>query len=184
LSNAVKLLPTPAAAPPPAVGGAPGASAGMPAVPPISATDLYNNADRDRTGGHYDLAAQEFSDYLKYYPDSAQAASAQFYVGWIHYGQATSSGSQEDLQMAAQDFQNVVDKYPDDKIRVPEAMYYKGMSLQRITGHKTEASDEYKELIKEFPKDDNAKKACTQLQGLGLRCPTAAPAKAAPKKRD
>jgi TolA-binding protein len=182
LSNAVKLLPTPAPAPPPAVGGAPSAAA-APAAPPISATDLYNNADRDRNGGHYDLAAQEFSDYLKYYGDTAQAASAQFYLGWIHYGQATASKAQEDFQTAAQDFQNVVDKYPDDAKRVPEAMYYKGLSLERMTGHKTEASDEFKTLIKEFPKGDNADKACKELQGLGLRCPTAAATKPAVRKK-
>lgn len=175
LSNAVKLLPTPAPAPPPAGGGPPGAVA-VPAAPPISATDLYTNADRDEHGGHLDLALQEFSDYLKYYSDTPQAASAQFYIGFIHYGQ-------KDFETAVQDFQNVVEKYPDDTTRVPEAMYYKGLSLQHITGHKTEASQEFKELIQQFPKDDNAKKACTQLQGLGLRCPSATPAKSASRKK-
>jgi TolA-binding protein len=176
LNNAVKVLQTPPPAPPPAV-SVPGATpAGLPAVPPISATDLYNNADRDHHGGHLDLALQEFSDYLKYYPDTAQAAAAQFYIGFIHYGQ-------NDYETAAQDFQNVVDKYPDDATRVPEAMYYKGLSLQHMTGHKTEASQEYKELIQQFPKNDNAKKACTQLTVLGVHCPTAAPAAPAKSAR-
>jgi TolA-binding protein len=176
LSNAVKLLPTPAPAPPPAAGSSLGSATGTPSAPPISATDLYTNADRDEHGGHLDLALQEFSDYLKYYSDTPQAAAAQFYIGFIHYGQ-------KDFETAVQDFQNVVEKYPDDTVRVPEAMYYKGLSLQHMTGHKTEASQEFKELIQQFPKDDNAKKACTQLQGLGLRCPTGAAAKPAAKKK-
>jgi TolA-binding protein len=172
LNNAVKVLQAPA--PPPPAAGGPGGSAALPAMPPISATDLYNNADRDRNGGHLDLAVQEFSDFLKYYGNTAQAPSAQFYIGFIHY-------AQKDYETAAQDFDNVVEKYPDDVTRVPEAMYYKGMSLQRVTGHKTDASQEYKDLIKQFPETDYAKKACSELQGLGLRC--GAPAKSAPKKK-
>ena len=151
--------------------------AGAAAAPPISATDLYNNADRDEHGGHLDLALQEFSDYLKYYSDTPQAAAAQFYIGFIHYGQ-------KDFETAVQDFQSVVDKYPDDAKRVPEAMYYKGLALEHITGHKTEASTEFKELIQQFPKGENADKACKELQGLGVRCPTAAAAKPATRKRN
>ena len=180
LNNAVKVLQTPAPPPPAPAGVAPGGSAvALPSMPPISATDLYNNADRDRSGGHLDLALQEFSDYLKYYGNTAQAPAAQFYIGFVHYGQ-------KDFETAAQDFDLVLEKYPTDTTRVPEAIYYKGMSLQRVPGHRTEASQEYKELIKQFPDTDYAKKACTELQGLGLRCsaPTAAPpAKSAAKKK-
>jgi TolA-binding protein len=179
LNNAVKILQAPAAPPPGTAGVPPGGSAALSAMPPISATDLYNNADRDRNGGHLDLAVQEFSDYLKYYGTTSQAPSAQFYIGFIHYGQ-------KDYENAAQDFQNVVEKYPDDDTRVPEAMYYRGLSLQRIVGHKTEASQAYKDLIKQFPDTDYAKKACTELQGLGLRCgaPPTPAKKTAAKKKD
>jgi TolA-binding protein len=180
LNNNVKVLQAPAPAPPAPAGTAPGGSAvALPSMPPISATDLYNNADRDRSGGHLDLALQEFSDYLKYYGNTAQAPAAQFYIGFIHYGQ-------KDFETAAQDFDLVLEKYPTDIARVPEATYYKGMSLERITGHRTEASQEYKELIKQFPDSDYAKKACTELQVLGLRCSaptTAPPAKSAAKKK-
>jgi TolA-binding protein len=178
LNNAVKVLQAPAAPPPSATGAPTGGSAAFPALPPISATDLYNNADRDRGAAHYDLALQEFSDYLKYYGNTAQAAAAQFYIGWIRYGQ-------RDFESAAQDFENVVEKYPDDTTRVQEAMYYRGMSLERITGHKTEAAQEYIDLVKEFPKTDYADKACTQLQGLGRHCgPPAAAKKPAAKKKN
>jgi TolA-binding protein len=87
LNNAVKVLQAPAPPPPAATGAPTGGSAAFSALPPISATDLYNNADRDRNGGHLDLALQEFSDYLKYYGNTSQAASAQFYIGFVHYGQ-------------------------------------------------------------------------------------------------
>ena len=60
-------------------------------------------------------------------------------------------------------------------------MYYKGMSLQRA-GHKTDASKEYKELIAQFPGNDNSKKACTQLQALGIHCGPPAPVTSKRKK--
>jgi TolA-binding protein len=172
LSNAVKVLQAPAPAPPAAPGGS---AMAAPSVPPISATDLYNNADRDRAGGHYDLALQEYSDFVKYYGGSAQAPAAQFYIGFIHYGQ-------KDFETAAQDFDMVLEKYPTDTGRVPEATYYKGMSLERIPGHKTDASVQYKQLIKDFPDSDYSKKACTQLQSMGIRCGPPVAAKKTSKK--
>src|SRR5579864_3374872 len=41
---------------------------------------LYNNALRDYNAGRYDLATQEFGDYLKFYGDTELAGNAQFYV--------------------------------------------------------------------------------------------------------
>jgi len=37
------------------------------AAPPASADVLYSNGLRDINGRHYDLATQEFQDYLKFY---------------------------------------------------------------------------------------------------------------------
>jgi TolA-binding protein len=46
-------------------------------------------------------------------------------------------------------------------------MYYKGMSLLRLPGRKTQAGDEFKELIKEYPNSERSKDACSQLTNLG-----------------
>src|SRR4051812_19615912 len=79
LNNAVKVMSAPAPPPPGAgPGGAPGGGPGasdMPAggpggatggSPTMSATDLYNGANRDRNGGKLDLALQEYADYLRW----------------------------------------------------------------------------------------------------------------------
>src|SRR5262249_19571613 len=42
---------------------------------------LYNNALRDYNGGNNDLATQEFSDYLKFYPNTDNAGNCYFYMG-------------------------------------------------------------------------------------------------------
>jgi len=70
----------------------------------------------------------------------------------------------------------VLEKYQDNT-KTPDARLYKGKSLVRIQGHKTEGADEFKELIRRYPNTDSAKLACTELTSLGLRCsaPPAAP---------
>ena len=76
-------------APPAAAPSADGAASdnGGGAPPPISADTLYQNALRDFTGGKYDLARQEFSDYLANFPSNDLASNAQFYLGEIDYAQ-------------------------------------------------------------------------------------------------
>ena len=51
----------------------------------MQAGATYTNAFRDYMGQKYDLAMQEFSDYLKYFPKTDFAPNAQFYIGDIYY---------------------------------------------------------------------------------------------------
>jgi TolA-binding protein len=152
----------PLQAPPPGsvAGGVPGgASDGA----PMPATDLYQNALRDKGSGKLDMALQEFSDYLKYYPTNDLAPNSQFYIGMIHFGQGN-------YEAAAHDFDMVLEKYGDNNSKAKEARLYKGRSLVKIPGHKTEGADEFAELIKRFPGTDEAKQACSERMALGLRC--------------
>ena len=178
IRDTLKVMQAPPAAPPPPVGTATDAGAGAAAAsaPPLPASDLYTNAVRDQEGKHLDLALQEYTDYLKYYGNTAQAPDAQFYIGLIHYNQGN-------YQTAAQDFDEVLEKYPTDNRRVPQAFYYKGMSLLKMD-QKTKAGDEFRQLIAQYPDHDLSKQACTEMQNIGLRCPASrqAPAKA-PAKR-
>jgi TolA-binding protein len=177
LGNVLKVMQAPAP-PPPAPGGAgQGAAAAAGAeVPPVGAADLYANATRDRSSGKLDLALQEFTDYLKYYGNTDLAPNAQFYIGMIHY-------SQGDFEASQQDFDMVLEKYPENT-KTQDSLFYKGMSLLRIPGRKTQAAEEFKELVKQFPNSDRAKEACSQLSTLGYNtCRfSAAPAKRAKKK--
>jgi TolA-binding protein len=172
LSNAVKVLQAPP--PPPPTQTGPGAA---PDTPTISATDLFANADRDRSTGKLDMALQEYAEYLKWYGNTDQAPSAQFYIGYIHYGQG-------DYENAVKDFDLVVEKYSDNP-RTPQALFYKGMSLMKMPGHKTQASEEFIEMVKRFPANDLSRQACDQLKSLGKNCParTAAPAKGSTRKK-
>src|SRR5882762_1164366 len=46
---------------------------------------LYNNALRDYNSGQDDLSSQEFSDYLKFYPNTDYAGNCYFYLGEMQY---------------------------------------------------------------------------------------------------
>src|SRR5256885_6695422 len=73
------VTPTGAASQP--AGGFLPPSGGGPAAP--SADTLYSNGPRDITSGKYDLARQEFQDYLKYYGETDLASHAPYYLGEI-----------------------------------------------------------------------------------------------------
>jgi TolA-binding protein len=181
LGNAIKVVSAPAPPPPgssPSAGdlsAAPGGSGSAGGAPTISATDLYNNANRDRNGGKLDLALQEYSDYLRWYGNTDLAPNAQYYIAWIH-------ASQGDYANAIREYDAVLEKYPDNN-KTPDAMYGKGVALGRM-GRRTEGAREFQELIKRFPSSGLASQSCTQLTNMGLKCPSrSAPAATANRAR-
>jgi len=162
LGNAVKVIQTPAA-PPPSSSSGPGPGAASNEQPAIPAAQLYANAMRDQHSGKVDLAVQEFSDYLKWYGDTALAPNAQYYIAFIHYGQG-------DYDSALKEFDTVLEKYPDKtNNKIPDALYYKGMTLVKL-GRRTQGADEFLELLKRFPNHDLARQACSQRVAMGLKC--------------
>ena len=170
VNNAVKVISTPAAPPPGAPSGGSGEMSGnLNAAPPaggaptISATDLYNNANRDRAGGKLDLALQEYTDYLRWYGNTDLAPNAQYYIAWIH-------ASQGDYANAIREYDAVLEKYPDNN-KTPDAMFGKGVALGRM-GRRTDGAREFQELIKRFPTNGLAGQSCTQLTNMGLKCPS------------
>ncbi|HLK51234.1 MAG TPA: tetratricopeptide repeat protein [Bryobacteraceae bacterium] len=161
LSNAVKVIPTPSAPPPGASGGGPPAAAND--TPTESASQLYADAMRDRGSAKYDLALDEFAKYLRWYPDTSLAANAQYWIASIHYQQG-------DYENALKEFDTVLEKYPEKtNNKIPEALYYKGMSLVKL-GRRTQGADEFLELLKRYPNHDLARQACSQRVSMGLKC--------------
>jgi TolA-binding protein len=170
LNNAVKVSAQPAPPPPAAPSGGSAELSGNPSfappaasAPTISATDLYNNANRDRAGGKLDLALQEYTDYLRWYGNTDLAPNAQYYIAWIH-------ASQGDYANAIREYDAVLEKYPDNN-KTPDAMYGKGVALSRM-GRRTDGAREFQELIKRFPSNALAGQSCTQLTNMGLKCPS------------
>jgi TolA-binding protein len=165
ISNAVKVLQAPPAPPPQT--GAPG---GMPAsggsasadTPTMPLKELYENANRDREGGKFDLALQEYTDLLRWYGNTDLAPNAQYYIAWIHYAQG-------DYETAVKEYDLVLEKYPDTNNKMADAFYGKGMALMKL-GRRTEANREFQELRKRFPNSSLAQQACRQIVSLGYQC--------------
>ncbi len=156
ISSAVRTLSAPPVAPPPPTG----AQGSIPSGPPpgMSAETSYQTAYRDYNGGKYDLALQEFGEYVKYFPDSANAPSAQYYIGWIYF-----NGQQ--YEDAVKAFSAVLD-YPENP-KTPEALYYKAASLMRAK-HPTEAAAAFNQFLRKYPGNEHVAQAHSNLKALGM----------------
>lgn len=176
INTAVSTIRNPPSAPPPGMsptGGMPQGTA--PATPPpgASAESIYQNAYRDMQGGQMDLALQEFSDYLKYYPTTDYAPNAQFYIGDIYL-------RKHDTENAIAAFDAVLERFSENN-KTPDARYMKGRALVEA-GKPTAAAQEFREIVKRYPDKDVAAKAKAQLRALGYTT-SSAPAAPARKKR-
>ena len=136
----------------------PGASAVPAAAPPASADVLYSNALRDINGKHYDLATQEFQDYLRYYGDTDLASNAQFYLGEIGF-------MQNQFQAALDNYNKVIENYPKS-FKTASARMRKGFCLAEL-GQKASAVRELRAVVRLYPGTDEARRAAAKLKEMG-----------------
>jgi tol-pal system protein YbgF len=173
LNNAIKVLSTPP--PPPPQNTNPGTPGGpVSNTQPMSQTDLYNAANGDYNSGKFELALQEFQDFLKYYGNADLAPNAQYWIAQIYY-------SQKKYDDAAQAFDLVLEKYPENP-KTRDAKLYKGMSLVAL-GKRSQAHGIFQDMEKQYPNTDASTRACTEDKALGMNCLKPTAATHSPKKR-
>jgi tol-pal system protein YbgF len=119
---------------------------------------LYSNALRDVNGKHYDLATQEFQDYLKYYGDTDLASNAQFYLGEVAYNQGQ-------FQVALDSYNKVIENYPKS-FKTASARMRKGFCLSEL-GQKASAVRELRAVVRLYPGTDEAKRSAAKLKEMG-----------------
>jgi len=155
------------AAPPPAPGGgrspAPSGSTATqpPPVPvstPPSAQTLYDNALRDLNTGKYDLARQQFTEYLQYYNKTALAGNAQFYIGETYY-------RQNDFNRAIQEYDRVLRDYPESN-KVAGALLKKGYAQLELN-QRDQGVQTLRALVERYPRSEEARWARRRLELLG-----------------
>ncbi len=120
---------------------------------------LYNNALRDYNAAKYQLAMQEFADYLKYYGGTDLAGNAQFYIGEIDY-------RQQNFEQAIKDYDTVLQQYPGGN-KAAAAQLKKGYALLEL-GQKKEGVAELNSLISRYPRSVEATQARDRLRQLGV----------------
>jgi tol-pal system protein YbgF len=132
-------------------------TATAPLTPPMSGEVLYQNALRDLNGGKFDLARQEFTDYLKYFPEGEFASNAQFYIGETYYQQAHYAEA-----IAAYD--KGLQNYPKGN-KVAESYLKKGFALIEL-GQRTAGTRELRIVVQRFPNTDAGRLARERLRRL------------------
>jgi len=120
---------------------------------------LYNNALRDYNGGKNDLAVQEFSDYIKFYPNTDFAGNCYYYLGELQYRQGN-------YQQAVQSYDQVLQNFPSGN-KAASAQLRKGFALIEL-GKRDDGVSELRHLIQRYPHSNEALQARERLRKLGV----------------
>ncbi|ASK34624.1 tol-pal system protein YbgF [Alloalcanivorax mobilis] len=107
----------------------------------------------------FDAAASAFESYLKDYPQGQFRAHAHFWLGEVY-----SNQKQPQLSKARQQFQAVLDKYPNHG-KAPTSLY-KLASLDARAGNTAQAKVALNQLVKQFPDSSEAELAKSMLKQL------------------
>jgi len=120
---------------------------------------LYNNALRDYNAAKNDLATQEFSDYVKFYPTTDLAGNAYFYLAEIAYRQGN-------YQEAVKNYVQVLQNFPTGN-KAPSAQLKKGFALIEL-GQKDDGIAALRYVIQRYPRSNEALQARERLHKLGV----------------
>ena len=133
--------------------------------------ESYQAAYLDFSRGHYSLAIPAFRDFVRRFPDSALADSAQYAIGESYFSMARASAdggradqSKQELEQAVREFRKVIVNYPRAG-KVPTAIYKEALALAELkqTGL-AQARLQY--LLDHFPQSEEAPLAKERLAGL------------------
>jgi len=120
---------------------------------------LYNNALRDYQAGKNDLAAQEFADYVKFYPNTDLAGNSNFYLADIQFRQGN-------YQAAVKSYDQVLQSFPDGN-KAASAELKKGLALVEL-GQQEAGIAALRHVILRYPKSNEALQARERLRKLGV----------------
>jgi len=130
--------------------------ADIPPAKELAENDLYAKAKQDFDSGELETARTGFQEFLKRYPKSAIADSAQFWVGEIFYRQKW-------YEKAILEYQKVIENFPKGN-KVQAALLKQGFSFFNL-GDKSNGKLILKELINKYPSSNEAKIAKQKLEG-------------------
>ncbi|MEP7207288.1 MAG: tol-pal system protein YbgF [Casimicrobiaceae bacterium] len=145
--------PAPSFGPPPANAGGLGARPG-----PDSAGEqrAYDSALDLFKAGNYGAAVQSFAAFVRNFPRSALAPSAQYWIGNAQY-------AQRDFRGAIGSQRQLISTYPDSQ-KVPDAVLNIATSQFEL-GDTVASRRTLEELVARYPQSDAAAKARQRLTG-------------------
>jgi TolA-binding protein len=128
-----------------------------PAAAPVA--DLYRTAYGDYIAAKNSLAASEFQDLIRAYPNDNLAGNAWFYLGEMDFHSGKFSA-------AVKDYDHVLGDYPSNQ-KIAVAHLHKGQALLSLK-QRDAAVDEFRALIQRFPNSPEATQARSRLNGMGV----------------
>jgi TolA-binding protein len=166
-------LPAPAPGPG-VVGSPPDATRGSAAPPPAPSTggetaqETYQAAYLDFSKGRYPMAISAFRDFVRRFPDSPLADSAQYNIGESYFSLARASAAagqadkaKQEMEQSVQEFRRVLVNYPRGS-KVPTALYKEALALTELKQTSlAEARLQY--LLDHFPQSEEAPLAKERL---------------------
>jgi len=141
---------------PPGGGGAGGPIPGNAAADPET---LYRTSYNDYLRGNYDLAILGFRQYLESFGGTDLADNASYWIGESYY-------RQKRFQDAIREFDAVVSQYPNSD-KVASALLRKGYAYLEL-GEQSKGVVQLQNVIRRYPKSDEANLARQQLGSLGI----------------
>jgi tol-pal system protein YbgF len=124
----------------------------------VSPDDAYQAAMGAYQRGSLTTARGGFQEFLSIAPNDRRAPDAQFYIGETY-------ARDPDAAIAA--YQRVVDRWPQSS-RAPTALL-RIAKLEIARGDRTQARAHLNQILRSYPRSDEADEARTQLARLGSR---------------
>jgi tol-pal system protein YbgF len=150
----------PPAGGPSAAGGQPPLPGGPGGPPPVAAApappprELYSQAYADYARGNYDLAIQEYREYLQHYPSTDFSDNAQYWIGECLY-------SKQRFAEAIEAWDELMRAFPSSD-KLPDARLKKGLAYEKL-GRRREAIAEFRVVVERYPNSEAGKKAREKL---------------------
>jgi tol-pal system protein YbgF len=126
-------------------------------VDPAAENKAYEAAFNNFRTGNYQAAITGFQDFIKTYPNSSLAASAQYWIGNAYY-------ALRDYKSAIANQQKLLTSYPENA-KVPDALLNIASSQLEL-GDKASAKKTLQEIIAKHPSSDAADKAKRRLSTI------------------
>ena len=123
----------------------------------LSEDEIYRQAKQAFDQGDSDAARAKFIELIERYPQSERADNAQFWIGEIYYREKW-------YEKAILEYQKVIENYPKGN-KVPASLLKQGFAFLNL-GDKANSRLILEELIKKYPKTNEAKIAKDKLKDL------------------
>jgi len=124
---------------------------------PTGEKERYAAARAAFDQGEYEKARSLFGNLLADFPNSAQASSAQFWLGETYYREKW-------YEKAILEYQKVVEKYPKGN-KLPAALLKQGFAFSNL-GDTANGRLVLESLIQKYPDSNEAEIAAKKLEGM------------------